>query len=45
MEMFSAGHRDSDILQRFRYDATGDTWTASADVSAQKSLGDVLVLP
>jgi phage baseplate assembly protein gpV len=45
MEMFTAGHRDSDILQRFRYDAIGDKWTASADVSAQKSLGDVLVLP
>jgi hypothetical protein len=45
MEMFSAGHKDSDILQRFRYDATGDTWTASTEVPAQKSLGDVLVLP
>jgi hypothetical protein len=45
MEMFTAGHRDSDVLQRFRYEATGDSWTSSAEISAQKSLGDVLVLP
>jgi WD40 repeat protein len=45
MEMFTAGHRDSNIIQRFNYNAAGDTWTSSAEISAQKSLGDVLVLP
>jgi DNA-binding beta-propeller fold protein YncE len=45
MEMFTAGHRDSYIIQRFNYNAAGDTWTSTAEISAQKSLGDVLVLP
>ena len=45
LEMFTAGHRDSDIIERFRYDRPTDKWTTSAEVRAQKSLGDILVLP
>jgi len=44
LEMFTAGHKDSDVIQRFAYDATNDTWTLTETVDAGSSLGALLVL-
>lgn len=38
-EMFVSGHRESDLIYRFAYDAANDDWIATAQLDAGTSLG------
>lgn len=44
VEMYTVGHRDSDVIERFRYDRVHDVWRPSATLNTTSSLGAVLVL-
>ena len=45
LEMFATGHRDSDLLDRYRYDAATDSWTKTDAIDEGSSLGGIAVLP
>jgi hypothetical protein len=44
-EMFTAAHLTSEFIDRFSYDAAGDTWTSTTKVMTSSSLGGIVVLP
>ncbi len=44
-EMFVSGHLSGDLVARFRYDATEDTWTRTGEIVVSVSLGGVVMLP
>lgn len=45
LEMFAPGHRDSDLLDRFRYDPATDKWTKTDAIDETSSLGGIGILP
>lgn len=45
LEMFAPGHRDSDLLDRFRYDPATDKWTKTDAIDEVSSLGGIGILP
>ena len=45
LEMFVTGHKTSDLLDRFRYDAASDTWIKTDAIDQGVSLGGVVILP
>lgn len=45
LELFTTGHRDTDILERFTYDQATDNWILASTLNSTFSLGDALVLP
>jgi DNA-binding beta-propeller fold protein YncE len=44
LEMFVGGHRASDVIDRFRFDAAAGVWKMTTTFSTGHSLGSVLVL-
>ena len=45
LEMFTSGHLNSDIIDRFQYDAPTDSWNATTKVTTSSSLGQILAVP
>ena len=44
-ELYTTGHRDTDLIERFTYNSAADTWTLADTINSNFSLGDALVLP
>jgi len=44
-EMIVAGHRASDVIQRYDYDAALDTWAPGAIINTTASLGGLMIIP
>jgi WD40 repeat protein len=45
LELFTTGHRDTDLIERFTYDQGTDNWVLASTLNSSFSLGDALVLP
>jgi len=45
LEMFVTGHKTSDLLDRYRYDAATDTWIKTDAIGQGASLGGIAILP
>ena len=45
LEMFVTGHKTSDLLDRFRYDAPTDSWIKTDAIDQGASLGGIAILP
>ena len=44
-EMYVTGHRTSDLVQRYLYDASSDTWMPNGTMDLGTSLGGVVIAP
>jgi DNA-binding beta-propeller fold protein YncE len=45
MEMYVTGHMSTDVVQRYAYDASTDTWIATGSMDLGSSLGGIVILP
>jgi hypothetical protein len=45
LEMLSSGHKTSSLIERYPYQAGTDAWGTPTDFNADRSLGDILVVP
>jgi hypothetical protein len=44
LQMFTGGHLNSDIIDRYQYNAQSDTWTPTTKFTAPASLGYFMIL-
>jgi hypothetical protein len=44
-ELYTTGHRSTDLIERFTYNSLTDNWTLADTINSNFSLGDALVLP
>ena len=44
-EMFVTTHYNADVIERYRYRATDDTWQSQGTINVSSSLGGIVIVP